>query len=71
MGQPAPEKRTRGDNSTTAFEYICGRLKVIAKPLSDLVEAIKKGPLIDSDNDIDDDDDGLTLEDVRKIMEDS
>ena len=71
MGQPAPEKRTRGDNSTTAFEYICGRMKIIAKPLSDLVEAIKKGPLIDSDNDIDDDDDGLTLEDARKIMEDS
>jgi protein RecA len=71
MSQPAPEKRTRGDNSITAFEYICGRLKVIAKPLSDLVEAIKKGPLIDSDNDIDDDDDGLTLEDAIKIMEDS
>jgi hypothetical protein len=46
-------------------------MKIIAKPLSDLVEAIKKGPLIDSDNDIDDDDDGLTLEDARKIMEDS
>ena len=24
---PAPEKRTRGDNSTTAFEYICRKIK--------------------------------------------
>jgi hypothetical protein len=54
MTQPAPEKRTRNDNSTTAFEFICGRLKVIGKPLADLVEAISKGP---SSDDIDEDDD--------------
>ena len=72
MNEAAPEKRTRNDNSTTAFEYICGRLKVIGKPLNDLVEAINKGPNIETEDDIeDDDDDGLSLDDVRKIMEDS
>jgi len=70
MDQPAPEKRTRNDMSTTAFEYICGRIKVIGKPLSDLIEAINRGPVSDSD-DLDEDDDGLSLDDVRKIMEDS
>jgi hypothetical protein len=71
MNEAAPEKRTRNDNSTTAFEYICGRLKVIGKPLNDLVEAINKGPVVDTEDDIDEDDDGLSLDDVRKIMEDS
>jgi hypothetical protein len=58
MVQPAPEKRTRNDNSTTAFEFICGRLKVIGKPLADLVEAISKGPSSDDIDEYDDDDDG-------------
>jgi protein RecA len=71
MNEAAPEKRTRNDNSTTAFEYICGRLKVMGKPLNDLVEAINKGPVVDTEDDIDEDDDGLSLDDVRKIMEDS
>ena len=71
MNQPAPEKRTRNDMSTTAFEFICGRLKVNGKPLSDLTEAINKGPALEADNDLDDEDDGLTLDDVRKLMEDS
>ena len=63
---PAPEKRTRGDNSTTAFEYICGRLKISGKPLSDLIEAINKGA---SDDDLDDDDDGgISFEEAAKIM---
>ena len=63
---PAPEKRTRGDNSTTAFEYICGRLKISGKPLSDLVEAINKGA---SDDDLDDEDDGgISFEEAAKIM---
>ena len=70
MAQAAPEKRTRNDMSTTAFEYICGRIKVIGKPLNDLVEAINRGPISDSD-DLEEDDDGLSLDDVRKIMEDS
>ena len=66
--QPAPEKRTRGDNSTSAFEYICGRLKVIGKPLLDLQEAIQKGPdLEDSDDDLDDDD-GIPFEEAAKQM---
>jgi hypothetical protein len=69
MTQPAPEKRTRNDNSTTAFEFICGRLKVVGKPLADLVEAISKGPSSD-DIDIDDDDDdgGIAFDIAAKEM---
>ncbi len=64
--QPAPEKRTRGDNSTTAFEYICGRLKISGKPLADLLEAIHKGS---SEEDLDEDeDDGISFEDAAKAM---
>ena len=66
MDQPAPEKRTRGDNSTTAFEYICGRLKITNKPLSDLLEAINKGPVGDDSDE--DDDDGISFEDAAKEM---
>jgi protein RecA len=66
MDQPAPVKRTRGDNSTTAFEYICGRLKVTGKPLTDLLEAIQKGPA--SDELDEDDDEGISFEDAAKEM---
>jgi RecA/RadA recombinase len=62
---PAPEKRTRGDISTTAFEYICGRLKITEKPLADLIEAINKGS--DEDN-LDDDSGGISFEEAAKIM---
>jgi protein RecA len=62
---PAPEKRTRGDVSTTAFEYICGRLKITEKPLADLIEAINKGS--DEDN-LDDDSGGISFEEAAKIM---
>jgi hypothetical protein len=67
MSQPAPEKRVRNDNSTTAFEFICGRLKVVGKPLADLVEAISKGP---SSEDLDDDDDdgGIAFDIAAKEM---
>ena len=68
---PAPEKRTRGDNSTTAFEYLCGRLKVVGKPLNDLIEAIKNGPASDEDSDLDDDDEddgGMSFEEASKLM---
>jgi hypothetical protein len=66
---PAPEKRTRGDNSTTAFEYLCGRLKVVGKPLNDLNEAIKNGPASSDDIDLDDDDDdgGISFEEAAKL----
>jgi hypothetical protein len=69
MTQPAPEKRTRNDMSTTAFEFICGRLKVVGKPLADLTEAISKGPSSD-DIDIDDDDDdgGIAFDIAAKEM---
>ena len=61
MNHPAPLKRTKGDNSTTAFEYICGRLRIKDKPLDDLLEFIKKGPLVEDDEEFDLDDD-LDLE---------
>jgi hypothetical protein len=70
MTQLAPEKRTRNDNSTTAFEFICGRLKVIGKPLADLVEAISKGPSSDSidEEDDDGDDGGIAFDIAAKEM---
>ena len=68
---PAPEKRTRGDNSTTAFEYICGRLKISGKPLDDLIESLNNS----ADNDFDDNDDDeiensneMSFEDAASIM---
>jgi protein RecA len=75
QNQPAPEKRTRNDNSTTAFEFICGRIKVVGKPLADLTAAIIKGPpseepdldLMD-DEDEDEEDGGLTLDDIAKLV---
>jgi hypothetical protein len=67
MSQAAPVKRTRGDNSTTAFEYICGRLKVVGKPLTDLIEAIKKGPESDEIDDLEDDD-GISFDEAAKAM---
>jgi protein RecA len=68
MVQPAPEKRTRGDNSTTAFEFICGRLKVMGKPLEDLLEAITKGPVSTESDDEDDDDGGISFDEAAKEM---
>jgi len=75
QNQPAPEKRTRNDNSTTAVEFICGRIKVVGKPLADLTAAIIKGPpseepdldLMD-DEDEDEEDGGLTLDDIAKLV---
>jgi hypothetical protein len=72
MSQASPEKRTRGDNSTTAFEYICGRLKVLGKPLDDLLAAVKKGPPSELENITDpfdeEDDDGISFDDAAKEM---
>ena len=72
----APEKRTRNDSSSTAFEYICGRIKVDGKPLEDLKAAIIKGPQseeavpesFDDDDDDDFDDGGLSLDEVAKLV---
>jgi len=56
MTHPAPEKRTRGDESKTVFEYFCGRLKVSGKALEDLVKAVEQGPLVFEDpSDLEDD----------------
>jgi RecA/RadA recombinase len=72
MNSPAPEKRTRGDNSTTVFEYLCGRMKIQGKTLSDLSEAVAKGPtndLSDIEDPFGDEDDGsISLEDAAKKM---
>jgi protein RecA len=68
MTQLAPEKKTRGDNSTTAFEYICGRLKVIGKPLEDLLEAIKKGPPSTESDEDEDEDGGISFDEAAKEM---
>jgi protein RecA len=69
---PAPEKRTRGDNSTTAFEYICGRLKITGKPLDDLLAALDKpfvAPVANEDDEDDEDgDDGISFEDAAAAM---
>ncbi len=76
MNHPAPVKRTRGDESTTVFEYICGRLKISGKQLEDLLAFIKKGPPSELDNitdpfdgEEDDEDDGsISFEDAAKEM---
>jgi len=68
----APLKRTRGDNSTNAFEYICGRLKITGKQLDDLQAFIKKGPptVLDdiSDPFDEEDEDGISFEEAAKEM---
>lgn len=75
MDCPAPEKRTRGDNSTTAFDYICGRTKIFDKAYTDLVEFVQKGPQEQEVNDADLDDvedpfgsDEISFEDAAKEM---
>jgi hypothetical protein len=71
MKMEAPAKRTRGDNSTTAFEYICGRLKLSGKPLEDLLAFIKKGPSLENNEDVldeEDEEDGISFEDAAKEM---
>lgn len=73
MNHPAPLKRTKGDNSTSAFEYICNRIKVSGKQLSDLLEFIKKGEpeaeIDDEDfDDVDLEDDGISYEEAAKQM---
>ena len=66
INQAAPVKRTRNDNSATAFEFICGRLKIVGKPLNDLIEAIKKGPLETLDDN--EEDGGISFDLAAKEM---
>ena len=66
INQAAPVKRTRNDNSATAFEFICGRLKIVGKPLNDLIEAIKKGPLEALDDN--EEDGGISFDLAAKEM---
>ena len=66
INQAAPVKRTRNDNSATAFEFICGRLKIVGKPLSDLIDAIKKGPLEALDDN--EEDGGISFDLAAKEM---
>jgi len=37
---PAPDKRTRGDNSATAFEYVCGRMKLNPTQVAEIETAV-------------------------------
>jgi protein RecA len=39
---PAPEIRTRGDNSTNALEYICGKLKMTSAQMNILIESANR-----------------------------
>ena len=69
----APLKRTRGDNSTNAFEYICGRLKITGKQLDDLQAFIKKGPPTELDDisdpfDEEEDDGSISFDEAAKEM---
>lgn len=71
MNSPAPEKRVRGDNSTTVFEFLCGRMKIQGKPLNDLLEAVAKGPsdnLDDIEDPSGDEDGGISFQDAAKEM---
>ena len=75
MNHPSPLNKTRNDSSNTAFEYICGRLKVSGKQLEDLLEFIKKGPVvennIENEDDINEeysDENSISFEDAAKQM---
>ena len=43
------------------------RLKVVGKPLTDLIEAIKKGPESDEIDDLEDED-GISFDEAAKAM---
>lgn len=74
QNSPAPLNKTKNDNSTTAFDYICGRLKITGKFYNDLVEFIEKGPQVDEEDDgLDDienpfDENEISFEDAAKQM---
>ena len=69
----APEKRTKGDNSVTAFDYICRQLKMNAISLAKLNEQILiEDKNIDDYEDYDSEDTKsiaeLTLEEVQELL---
>lgn len=43
MSSPAPSVLTRGDNSKTGFEYVCGRIKLSDIQVKAVHDAIKEG----------------------------
>ena len=45
MSSPAPSVLTRGDNSKTGFEYVCGRIKLSIIQIKAVQEAIKEGKI--------------------------
>jgi hypothetical protein len=53
MESPAPSKLTRGDNSKTGFEYICGRIKLSDIQIKAVTDAIKDGKKEDAPEEID------------------
>jgi hypothetical protein len=72
MDVPAPEKRTKGDNSTSAFQYICGRLKIVGKPLDDLVALANSDSATantDDETDLENDEtDSIDFDEASKLM---
>jgi RecA/RadA recombinase len=49
MEAPAPSTLTRGDNSKTGFEYVCGRIKLSDIQTKAVVEAVKDGKKSETD----------------------
>ena len=42
METPAPTKRTRNDQSNTAFEFICRKIKFDDKMVSEMLDKLEK-----------------------------
>ena len=55
MDSPAPSVLTRGDTSTTGFQYICGRIKLSDIQIKAVAEAIKEGKKSEEDSGPEDD----------------
>ncbi len=55
MDSPAPSVLTRGDVSTTGFQYICGRIKLSDIQIKAVAEAIKEGKKSDEGENSEDD----------------
>jgi RecA/RadA recombinase len=56
MAVPSPTNRTKGDDSTTAFEYITGRLKYTLEQVMNLNNALEDALLASYDEDVNNED---------------
>ena len=52
MESPAPSVLTRGDTSTTGFEYVCGRIKLSDIQIKAVAEALKNGKVEEPEEEI-------------------